>query len=376
MKLSIEKRPLSNGRKSLRLTYYYGHTTDENGKIKHQRKYENLDLYLHDKPRTPEEKTHNKEAMRLAEAIKSKRIVEAQSGKHGFDDNTKIKASFVKFFKSVMEEKQRTTAQSNGSVWDGCYKQFLKYHSEQDLSFENLTPEFIDGFKDFLQNKARTKSNQPLSKNTASTYFNKVRAVINEAYSKGVISKNPLQQVSGIKAENNKREYLDIEELKKLAKTDCRYPDLKNAFLFSCLTGLRWSDCNKLMWSDVQKFDGGHRIIFHQQKTKGLQYLDISAQAYGLLGERKEGRVFTGLRYSAYMNTELLRWCMAAGITKHITFHSARHTFAVTQLTFGTDIYTVSKLLGHSEIKTTQIYSDIIDQQRKLAMHRIPDIGL
>jgi integrase len=376
MKLSIEKRPLSNGRKSLRLTYYYGHTTDENGKIKHQRKYENLDLYLHDKPRTPEEKTHNKEAMRLAEAIKSKRIVEAQSGKHGFDDNTKIKASFVKFFKSVMEEKQRTTAQSNGSVWDGCYKQFLKYHSEQDLSFENLTPEFIDGFKDFLQNKARTKSNQPLSKNTASTYFNKVRAVINEAYSKGVISKNPLQQVSGIKAENNKREYLDIEELKKLAKTDCRYPDLKNAFLFSCLTGLRWSDCNKLMWSDVQKFDGGHRIIFHQQKTQGLQYLDISAQAYGLLGERKEGRVFTGLRYSAYMNTELLRWCMAAGITKHITFHSARHTFAVTQLTVGTDIYTVSKLLGHTELKTTQIYADIIDQQRKLAMHRIPDIGL
>jgi integrase len=227
-----------------------------------------------------------------------------------------------------------------------------------------------------LQIVARTKSNQPLSQNTASTYFNKLRAVINEAYQKGIITKNPLQNVSGIKAENNKREYLSIEELKSLAKTDCRYPDLKNAFLFSCLTGLRWSDVNKLTWEDVQAFDGGHRITFNQRKTNGLQYLDLSAQAYGLMGEGKTGRIFIGLRYSAYMNTELLRWCMAGGISRHITFHSARRTFAVTQLTMGTDIYSLSKLLGHSELKTTQIYADIIDSQRKLAMHRIPDIGL
>lgn len=139
------------------------------------------------------------------------------------------------------------------------------------MSFENLTPKFINGFKEHLQNVATTKSNQPLSKNTSSTYFNKLRAVVNEAYHKGIISSNPLQQVSGIKAENNKREYLSIEELKSLVKTDCRYPDLKKAFLFSCLTGLRWSDVNKLTWDDVQDFDGAYRIIFHQQKTKGLQ---------------------------------------------------------------------------------------------------------
>ncbi|MGZ8258299.1 MAG: tyrosine-type recombinase/integrase [Methylotenera sp.] len=175
------------------------------------------------------------------------------------------------------------------------------------LSFENLTPKFIEGFKDYLQNVAKTKSNQSLSKNTASTYFNKVRVVINEAYQKGILTKNPLQQVSGIKAENNKREYLSIEELKSLAKTVCRYPDLKSAFLFGCLTGLRWSDINKLTWDDVQAFDGCHRITFNQQKTKGLQYLDLSPQAHALMGDRKTGRIFTGLRYSAYMNTELLR---------------------------------------------------------------------
>ena len=87
-------------------------------------------------------------------------------------------------------------------------------------------------------------------------------------------------------------------------------------------------------------------------------------------------RVFKGLRYDAYHNAEITKWCMRAGITKDITFHCARHTFAVLQLTMGTDIYTLSKLLGHSELKTTQIYADIIDEQRKLAMHKIPAIGI
>lgn len=195
------------------------------------------------------------------------------------------------------------------------------------------------------------------------------------AIQKGIINLNPLQQVAGIKGENNKREYLSIDELKSLVKTDCRYPDLKNAFLFGCLTGLRWSDINQLTWADVQELDGHQRIIFKQQKTKGLQYLDISPQAYALMGEKKTGRVFVGLRYSAYMNVELLRWCMAAGISKHITFHASRHTFAVTQLTMGTDIYTVSRLLGHSEIKTTEIYADIIDSKRKLAIMTLLEIN-
>lgn len=376
MKISLEKRALSDGKKSLRLSYYYGYSKDADGKIKHQRKYEKLDLFIYDKPKSPEEKNHNKEALRLAEAIRSKRVVEAQSNKHGFADQTKSKASFFLFFNQVLQDKQQSTSQSNSCIWECAFKQLVRYYPSKDLSFEQLTPEFINGFKDYLQTVSRTKTNQLLSKNTASAYFNKFRAVINSAYQKGVISVNPLQMVSGIRAENNKREHLSIDEVRQLVKTDCRYPDLKRAFLFSCLTGLRWSDVNQLSWEDVQAFDGHHRIIFNQQKTKGLQYLDLSDQAFSLLGVRKLGRVFVGLRYSAYMNVELLRWCLDAGIARHITFHAARHTFAVTQLIMGTDIYTLSRLLGHSEIKTTEIYADIIDSQRKMAMMKIPDIGL
>lgn len=123
------------------------------------------------------------------------------------------------------------------------------------------------------------------------------------------------------------REYLTFDELQRLAKTECPYPVLKDAFLFSCLTGMRWSDINKLTWAEVQEFDGGTRIVFRQKKTKGLEYLDITGQAVRYMGQRGKAdeRVFAGLKYSAWHNLALREWCLKAGITKHITFHSRRH---------------------------------------------------
>ena len=96
------------------------------------------------------------------------------------------------------------------------------------------------------------------------------------------------------------------------------------------------------------------------------------------MGERQkpEDRVFNGLSYSAHMNLQLLKWCMHAGITKHITFHSARHTNAVLLLENGVDIYTVSKRLGHREIRTTQIYAKIIDEKMKQAAEMLPNLNL
>ena len=128
----------------------------------------------------------------------------------------------------------------------------------------------------------------------------------------------------------------------------------------------------------MQQTNDGWRIVFHQQKTKGLQYLDISEQAKSYLGKPGSDaeRVFIGLSYSSYMNVALQQWLLRAGITKSITFHCARHTFAVLQLTLGTEIYTLSKLLGHSELRTTQIYAKIIDEKKKEAVNRIPDINL
>src|SRR6185369_9599090 len=189
----------------------------------------------------------------------------------------------------------------------------------------------VEGFRDYLLYGNITKSKTKLAQNSAHSYFNKFKAALNKAFASKLIEDNPAKRVKGIQADESKREYLTFEEVKRLSETDCRYPYLKNAFLFSVLTGLRWSDINKLLWSEIQHSDkNGWAIIFRQKKTKEQEYLPMTEQARELLGTEgnPEGRIFTGLKYSAYMNVELTRWIMKAGITKNITFHCARHTHA------------------------------------------------
>ena len=147
--------------------------------------------------------------------------------------------------------------------------------------------------------------------------------------------------------------------------------------MFSCLTGLRWSDIHKLSWNEVREENNEFKIIYTQQKTSSLEYLFISSQARELLGERNNinPRVFVNLNYGSAINTELLRWCMKAGITKHITFHCARHTAATLQLEYGADLYTVMKFLGHKDIRTTQIYANIMDKRMKETANLLPNIN-
>ncbi|HBC3406884.1 site-specific integrase [Vibrio parahaemolyticus] len=382
MKIFIEKRTLkADGTRTLRLIYDHGYTTKSNGSRQRKREHEVLDLFIYDKPKTPAQRKHNKEHLLLAETIKSKRLVEWQSQKHGFEDRTKRSASFIDYFQRQIDIKEQTTSTSNHSIWLSARKHLLFYCGKHDLSFDELDKNWLDGFKYYLTNEAKTKSDTALSRNTQSSYFNKVRAAINEAHREGIIRDNPLSQVTSIKAKTTKRVYLTLDEVNALAHTECRYPVLKRAFLFSCATGMRWCDIHRLTWSEVETFNNHKRIIFDQAKlsqgdAKSLQYLDIPKSAESILGSPKASheRVFKGLKYSSYINVELLRWALAAGISKHVTFHAGRHTFAVIQLSRGIDIYAVSKLLGHSELKTTEIYADIIEQRRMEAMLTFPDI--
>ncbi len=139
---------------------------------------------MYEKLKISIEKEHNRNTLKLAEAIKAKRTVEHESGKHGFKFSANAKQSFLKFFLQLMDEKKKNTTSSNWSVWDSCYKHLIKYISKPDLYFNEITLGFISGFKDYLQNEAKTKSGKLLSKNSASSYFNKVRATINTAHLK------------------------------------------------------------------------------------------------------------------------------------------------------------------------------------------------
>ena len=376
MKVHLRKRKQSkDGSISLYLEIYKGFVKSEDGKTKNLRSYEYLNLYLKDNPKTASDKQSNKETLELAEGIKAKRTIEIKNGEYGFNSDHNQKANFVSYFDAQTEK--RKESKGNSGNWASSLKHFKAYAGESVL-FKEIDNTFCQGFANYLTEKAETKSGNRLSTSSINSYFNKFRACLKQAVKERVLLSNPCTDVSLPKVVEGERVYLTVEELKLLVKTKCRYEVLKRAFLFACLTGLRWSDIQKLVWSEVSNTDDGWRVTFHQKKTKGLQYLDISVQAREFLGKQGalDERVFTGLKYSSYMNVELTKWMLKAGITKDVTFHSSRHSFAVIQLDMGTEIFTLSKLLGHSEIKTTMIYSQIMDKKKKEAVNKMPNITL
>ncbi len=381
IKSHLRRKKLKTGKLSLYIEYYKGFKTLANGKIKHLRDYEYLQLYLIQVPKTADEKKKNKEQLELAEQILAIRQAEIYQGKFKIQSNHIGKTTFLGFYEQKKEERYQT--KGNYDNWDAAQKHLEKY-CPAHITFNDIDVDFIKGYKKYLDTVAVTQSRKKLSQNTKHTYFNKFKACLNAAFDEGYLKENLMKKVKGFSMGESTREYLTSDELQKISQTDCSIPLLKRAFLFSSLSGIRWSDINKLKWSEVREEgmdDLGNnifRIVFQQKKTDGVEYLYISEQARGLLGERKDPkeRVFKGLRYSAHMNLQLLRWCMFAGITKHITFHSARHTNAVLLLENGADIYTVSKRLGHKEIRTTEIYTKIIDKKMKEAANLIPKLEL
>lgn len=371
--VKLREKKLSNGNISLFLDIY------RNGK----RHKEYLKLYLID-AKTPIEKEQNRQTLATAQAIKSKRLIEIQNGEYSFTHQFKENTPFLEYYRNMVEERRKNPeSKGNWGNWRSCLR-YLEIYCDDKTTFRDVTPEFVLGFKEFLENvekdthkrvgpRRERDTFQRLSQNSKVSYFNKLRACINQAYDERIIPINPLRGIEGFKAEEVKRDYLTLEEVRLLAATPCRYPMLKRAFLFSCLTGLRKSDIQKLTWGEIQKFGEYTRIVFKQKKTGGQEYLDITPQAEKYLGERgdPDDLIFVGFTYNSWTSLELQRWCLAAGMKKNLTFHCFRHTFATLQLAEGTDIYTVSKLLTHSNLATTQVYADVVDELKRDAAERI-----
>lgn len=373
--IRLRKRTMQSGNSTLYLDIYL------NGK----RTYEYLKLYLVPE-RTRADKEKNRETMKLAEAIKSKRIVELRNGEYGFKDDFASDTLFFDYYKSLCEKRLGAESRGNWGNWYSCLHHLRIYEKREKITFAEITPEWVQGFKDYLENRAiawahdkrHREKEYPLSRNSKVSYFNKLRACLNQAFDDRIIARNPIRGIEGFKAEEGTRMYLTLEELKKLVNTPCDYESVRRAFLFSCLTGLRRSDILKLKWSDVFQQGDFTRIIFKQKKTKGQEYLDITQQAAELMGERGKGEdfVFDDIFSPDCTNRTIQNWVLRAGIDKKISFHCGRHTFAVMMLDLGTDIYTVSKLLGHRELSTTQIYAKVLDKNKQAAVQRIPNILL
>lgn len=368
--IRLRKRMLKTGNTSLYLDIYI------NGK----RSYEYLNLYLvPEKTRADREK--NKETLRLADAVRAKRVVEFQRGRFGFGKESRLDTDFLEYFRMLCEKRrQNPTSSGNWKVWSSVLKH-LEAYCRQGLTFRDVTPAFVQGFKDYLDKTARVRAGssedrKPLSGSSKKAYFDKFRACVNQALNDGIIQINPLRGIKSFKSVERERVYLTLDEVRAMARLDCKYPVLRRAFLFSCLTGLRKSDIEKMTWSEVRQQGEFTRIVFRQKKTGGQEYIDINPQAEEFMGERRkpEDHVFPNFSYSTHYLMELKRWAVRAGVTKDITFHSGRHTFAVMMLDLGADIYTVQKLLGHKEIHTTQIYAKVMDKKKQEAAMLIPPL--
>ncbi len=319
---------------------------------------------------TPLQKQHNKQTLELAENIKAERQLQLQAKDYGFltiDRN----ANFLVYFKSIAD-KNKKLRDDNSFVATYTY---LDKFTNGNCMVSRITPAFCEEFKEYLLSaKAFLGERSYLSNNTLSVYYSNFLNILRNAINDKLLSEDAIKDVKRIKrVENKQREYLTGEELQKLVKVPCDLPELKNACMFSALTGLRWGDIEKLTWDEVFEDNGNYYIRFITQKTDRAETLPISSQAFSFLGKRKmpKDRVFPRIKYSAWQSSQIVKWIKAAGINKHITFHCFRHTYATLQITLGTDIYTVSKMLGHSNITTTQIYAKIIDGKKKEAANKI-----
>lgn len=354
MNIKIRKRQLTQkGRYALFLDIYHDKRQWQ----------ENLKLYLENEKGDPLIKQQNKETLAIAERQKIERLHQLQNNIFGFKTKSMEFKSFNEFFKTLKKEREKTGVSLG--CWLGVYNHIESYNP--NISFSEIDERFLENFKAYLLTKIKV--------NSASQYFHVLKHVIHEAYRKKLIMENPCERVKSIKMVSTNREFLTLDEVKRLFKVECRYKVLKKAFLFSCFTGLRFSDVHKLTWKEVRKEDEQEYIIFTQKKTKNAEKLPLSKIASEILGNERgddDEKVFKGLNYCGYMNFALLEWMVKADIKKHITYHSSRHSYAILLLNSDVDIYTVSKLLGHAELKTTSIYAKVLTEKKINAVNKLP----
>jgi len=359
-KVTVRKKPLKNGQMSLYLDFY---PAIRNPKMGRMTRREFLGIYIYANPKEKFEMEYNKAMVRNAELIKCRRTEAIINEEFGFLDRSRGKESFLEYFKSKMAQGD------NFRNWNTAYKHFEKYCGGA-CTFEDLTVDYCQGFLDYLMSLT-TQSKTKMMASTANNNLNKLKCVLRQAYLDGRIKDNIAVRLKHAKEADTHREFLTLEEVKSLANTPCEKPVIRSASLFSCLTGLRISDIIRLKWENIQKAaDGGWCMHITTKKTKTDAVLPLSDEALALCGERSEGQVFAGLTKSV-LPLYLKKWIKDAGITKHITFHSFRHTYATLLVASGTDLYTVSKMLTHSNVGTTQIYAEVVSDLKRKASEQI-----
>ena len=381
MKITIRTRELKDGNKTIYLDFY------DEGK----RWYEYLNLHL-----VPGNdaisKQQNDDAMAKAVEIKAKRML-------GIEDepepasNELPKRVFADWLDDYLTKKSRSPNYSRSYIQNiqtiiNIIKAYLKHKRRPRLLMKKIDKAFVKGFFDYAQNTYKnTKSPdnpKPLSPRTLQLVQATLTHILNDAVKDEVVAGNPIyslgkkEKLPKTKAE---RDFLTREEVKQMATAPSVNELVRRAFMFSCFTGLRFSDVSSLTWGNIKQTSLGLVISLRaMQKTGRSLNVPLNNSALEWMPERNKQplnqKVFAGLVTVGQCDRVLKQMAKAVGITKNVSFHTARHTFATNALAAGGDLYTVSKLLGHQSIESTQIYADVVMETKIEAVNLLNGLFL
>lgn len=365
----LKTRKLSNGNETIYLDII----------AEGKRKREFLKLYLY--PGTDRAiRKRNEETLIIANAVKSKRILELQNGRFQFENKKKEKILLVDWMNMIRNDALQTKSANYCYTLKSTIMHIEKYIHGRKVYLDEVDKKFVLGFIKHLR-VTPTYRGVPLGRESIYTYYMAFCIALNKAVKNELIDKNPCEAIPSEdkpqRSESN-REYLTLEEVKKLIDTECKDVRVKRLFLFSCFTGLRYKDIFNLRWKNIVTIEEGvYQIETVQQKTQTKVVIPLSDNALQWLPERgmdgEENRIFM-MPESSCAYDYLHDWSKKAGIRKNVTFHVGRHTYATLLLYYGADLYTVSKLLGHKSVKTTQIYAKVMDETKRVAVNLIPNI--
>ena len=359
--VTLRTRPLKNGMLSYYLDYYPGYRDQETMKtIRH----EGLNIYIYANPKNERERNFNATMSEKAEAIRCRRFESIVNDRYDFFDRHKLKADFLEYYRKQLRK--------HDQKWEFVYHHFYNFvHGK--CTFEEIDIDLCNKFREYLLNAKQLRRDGRISKNSASGYWSTFRGLLKILYRNRLIKTNINDFLDKIETEDTPKDYLSVEELYKLAETPCKKPILKTAALFSCLTSLRISDILSLQWHEIVDFAAGGKCVYTvTQKTKTEDIIPISDEALQLIGysPEKTGLVFKGLK-RCWTQYPMKEWIRTAGITKNITFHSYRRTFATLQAAAGTDIRTIQSIMAHKSITTTQRYMKVVDSNKRKASNKI-----
>ncbi|WP_290093227.1 site-specific integrase [uncultured Duncaniella sp.] len=396
-------RALSDGRDSLYLEFYFGkvEVTSRSGTTyqKNERRNEILGLYLWQAPRTPLERKQNKETLEMAKRIRFERGQELLERTEGYRlkkdkdvdflkwmwayyeaytkaDKRHIKRAYNCFVDYLIDPDDRFTPKPNWTKEqrEKAAKEKAKRTHGLKIKAQQLTKEMITGFTEYLQRRFKGEG--------AHTLYARFKKIIKAAVEDDVIRKNPCNGIV-IKIDGNtlKKDVLSIEEIQQLITThyEGESTDIRRAFIFCLYCGLRWCDVKDLTFANVDY--SNKRLTFEQAKTKGHSnasgvVIPLNDGLLNLIGKGERDTLIFPLPSHTMCLKALRHWTKRAGIDKHITWHCARHSFAVNILNNGANIKTVANLLGHSGLKHTEKYTRAVDSLKEAAINSLPELEL